>query len=90
MYAITLDKITINVGPSSMVMVKFPGESPLITNDCLWKLTWVDGKSPNFLIGDTSTHELYTFMTGQPTPPGHVPPPEIRPYNQGVLTVGFP
>ena len=32
---------------------------------------------------------MYTFMAGQPTPPGHVPLPEIRPYDQGVLTVGF-
>ena len=29
------------------------------------------------------------FMAGQPTPP-NVPPPEIRPYDQGLLTIGFP
>ena len=25
-------------------------------------------------------NEDYCFMTGQPTPPPNVPPPEIRPY----------
>ena len=29
------------------------------------------------------------FMTGQPTLP-YVPPPEIRPYDQGFWTVAFP
>ena len=34
----------------------------------------------------------HTFnMTGQPTPLPNVPPPaEIRPYDQGWLTIGFP
>ena len=31
------------------------------------------------------------FMAGQPTHPTYSnPPPEIRPYDQGVLTIGFP
>ena len=30
-------------------------------------------------------------MASQPTPPpGNVPPPETRPYDQNLLTVGFP
>ena len=29
-------------------------------------------------------------MTGQPTPPNVPPTPEIRPYDQGLLTIGFP
>ena len=29
-------------------------------------------------------------MAGQPTPPGPRTPPEIRPYDQGLLTIGFP
>ena len=29
-------------------------------------------------------------MTGQPTTPGKVPPLEIRPYDQGLVTIGFP
>ncbi len=30
------------------------------------------------------------FMAGQPTPPLTYPPPEIRPCDQGLLTIGFP
>ena len=33
--------------------------------------------------------ESENVMASQPTPP-NVPPPEIRPYDQGLLTVGFP
>ena len=29
-------------------------------------------------------------MAGQPTRLPNVPPPEIRPYDQGLLTIGFP
>ena len=29
-------------------------------------------------------------MTGQPTTPGKVPLPEIRPYDQGLIKIGFP
>ncbi len=30
------------------------------------------------------------FMASQPTPPYVPPPQEIRPYDQGLLTNGFP
>ena len=30
------------------------------------------------------------IMAGQPTPPGHVPPPEIAGLIKGLLTIGFP
>ena len=34
---------------------------------------------------------LVSVMPGQPTTPAkRVPLPEIRPYDQGLLTVGFP
>ena len=29
-------------------------------------------------------------MVSQPIPPGHVRPPKIRPYDRGLLTIGFP
>ena len=37
----------------------------------------------------TQKSHLIYIMAGQPTPQ-NVPPPEIRPYDQGLLTIGFP
>ena len=41
----------------------------------------------NLFFQNEETKTLY--MANQPTPP-NVTPPEIRPYDQGLLTIGFP
>ncbi len=40
---------------------------------------------------DHLEEEWGKLTTGQPIPtPGHEPPPQVRPYDQGLLTIGFP
>ena len=44
---------------------------------------------PRRVVLDSSGIKTCTIMAGQPTPP-NIPQPGIRPYDQGILTIGSP
>ena len=57
-----------------------------------WLFMYVDPKCPS-LLGSMLSFWVCIFepfMAGQPTPPGHVPLPEIAGLIEPLLTIGFP
>ena len=85
----TLLFVYIYITPENERRTAMPGKS--------WALESSPGQSSDQTGASLGYFGFHVFMlhrseimAGQPTPPDHVPPPEIAGLIKGLLTIGFP